>query len=107
METRNSVRHLVPKDQFDHRVRDNIRMNTNEILSEVVTRYGNKLLNVCLTYRVSLLLEAPNYCLCIQSNSTGFSLVNNGKQVHLKQARRHFERYLAKDVHNRSVASRN
>jgi len=58
-------------------------------------------------YRVSLSLEAPNYCLCIQSKSAGFSFVNTGKQVHLKQARRHFERNLVKDVHHRSVASRN
>ena len=43
-------------------------------------------------------LEAPNYCLCIQSNSTGFSFINTGKQVHLKHARRHFERNLVKDV---------
>jgi len=34
---------------------------------------------------------APDYCLCIQSNSAGFSFVNTGKQVHLKHARRHFE----------------
>jgi len=61
-------------------------------------------------YRASLSLEAPNYCLCIQSNSAGFSFVNTGKQgkqVHLKHARRHFERNLVKDVHHRSVASRN
>ena len=58
-------------------------------------------------YRVSLPLEAPNYCLCIQSNSAGFSFVNTGKQVHLKHARRHFERNLVKDVLHRSVASRN
>jgi len=58
-------------------------------------------------YRVSLLLEAPNYCLCIQSNSVGFSFVNTGKQVHLKHARWHFERNLVKDVHHRSVPSRN
>ena len=43
-------------------------------------------------YRVSLSLEAPNYCLCIQSKSAGFSFVNTGRQVHLKHARRHFER---------------
>ena len=58
-------------------------------------------------YRVSLSLEAPNYCLCVQSNSAGFSFVNTGKQVHLKHARRHFERNLVKDVHHRIVASRN
>ena len=52
---------------------------------------------------MSLSLEAPNYCLCIQSNSAGFSFVNTGKQV----LRRHFERNLAKDAHHRSVASRN
>jgi len=56
---------------------------------------------------VSLSLEAPNYCLCIQSNSAGFSFVNTGKPVHLKHARRHFERNLVKDVHHRSVPSRN
>jgi len=60
-----------------------------------------------LLYRVILSLEAPNYCLCIQSNSAGFSFINAGKQVHLKHARRHFERNLVKDVHHRSVASRN
>ena len=58
-------------------------------------------------YRVSLSLEAPNYCLSIQSNSAGFSFVNTGKQVHLQYARRHVERNLVKDVHHRSVASRN
>ena len=58
-------------------------------------------------YRVSLPLEAPNYCQCIQSNSAGFSFVNTGRQVHLKHARRHFERNLVKDVHHRSVPSRN
>jgi len=58
-------------------------------------------------YRVSLSLEAPNFCLYIQSNSAGLSFVNTGKQVHLKQARRHFERNLVKDVHHRSVVSRN
>ena len=56
---------------------------------------------------MSLSLETPNYCLCIQSNSAGFSFVNTGKQVHLKQARRHFERNLVKDVHHRSVPFRN
>jgi len=61
---------------------------------------------VCV-YRVSLSLEAPNYCLCIQSNSAGFSFVNTGKQVHLKHARWHFEWNLVKDVHHRSVDSRN
>ena len=54
-------------------------------------------LQLCI-YRVSLSLEAPNYCLCIQSNSASFSFVNTGKQVHLKHARRHFERNLVKDV---------
>jgi len=58
-------------------------------------------------YRVSLSLEAPNHCLCIQSNSAGFSFVNTDKQVHLKHARRHFERNLVKDVHHRSVPPRN
>jgi len=55
-------------------------------------------------YSVSLSLEAPKYCQCIQSNSVGFSFVNTGKQVHLKHARRHFERNLVKDVHHRSVS---
>jgi hypothetical protein len=32
----------------------------------------------CL-YRVSLSLETPNYCLCIHSNSAGFSFVNTGQ----------------------------
>ena len=58
-------------------------------------------------YRVILSLEAPNYCLCIQLNSAGFSFVNTGKQVPLKYARRHFKWNLLKDVHHRSVASRN
>jgi len=37
--------------------------------------------SVCLEryYRVSLSLVAPNYCLCIQPNSAGFSFVNAGK----------------------------
>ena len=56
---------------------------------------------------MSLSLEPPNYCLSIQSNSAGFSFVNTGKQVHLKHARRHFERNLVKDVHHRSVPSKN
>ena len=34
--------------------------------------------------QVSLSLEAPNYCLCIQSNSAGFSFVNTGKHVQFK-----------------------
>jgi len=50
---------------------------------------------------VSLSLEAPNLCLCVQSNSAGFSFVNTGKQVPLKHARRRFERNLVKDVHHR------
>jgi len=58
-------------------------------------------------YRVSLSLEAPNSCLCMQSKIADFSFVNTGKQVHLKHARRHFQRNLVKDVHHRSVASRN
>jgi len=37
----------------------------------------------------------------------GFLVVNTGKQIHLKHARRHFERNLVEDVHHRSVASRN
>ena len=68
---------------------------------------GGKKDVLVLLYRVSISLEAPNYCLCIQSNSAGFSFVNTGKHVHLKHARRHFERNLAKDVHHRSVAYRN
>jgi len=55
-------------------------------------------------YRVSLSLEGSNYFLCIQSKSAGFSFVNTGKRVHLKHARRHFERNLVKDVHHRSVS---
>ena len=58
-------------------------------------------------YRMSLSPEAPNYCLCIQSNSRGFLSVNTGKQVNLKHTRRHFERNLLKDLHHRNVASRN
>ena len=69
--------------------------------------YRNYNCNLNLKYRVSLSLEAPKYCLCIQSNSAGFSFVNTGKQVHLKHASRHFERNLVKDVHHRSDASRN
>ena len=64
-------------------------------------------ISMLVIYRASLSLEAPNYCLCIQSNSAGFSFVNTGKQVHLKHGRRHFERNLVKDVHHRSVESRN
>jgi len=60
-----------------------------------------------ILYRVSLSLETPNYCLCMQSNSAGFSFVITGKEVHLKHARWHFERNLEKDVHHRSAASRN
>ena len=72
-----------------------------------LTPIVNKAEETATLHRVFLSLEAPNYCLCIQSNSAGFSFVNTGKQVHLKHARRHFERNLAKDVHHRSVASRN
>jgi len=54
-------------------------------------KFNYKVLSYCWLYRVSLSLEAPNYCLCIQSNSAGFSFVNTGKQVHVKHARRHFE----------------
>jgi len=60
-----------------------------------------------LIYRVSPSLEAPNYFLCIQSNSAGFSFINSGKQVNLKHSRRRFERNLLKDMHHRSVPSRN
>ena len=67
----------------------------------------SKHIYIYILYRVSLSLEAPNYCLCIQPNSAGFSFVNTGKQVHLKYARRHFERNLVKDVHHRSVPFRN
>jgi len=52
---------------------------------------------------VGLSLEAPKYCLCIQSKSAGFSLVNTGKQARLKHARRHLERNLVKHVHHRCV----
>jgi len=40
VETRNCVRHLVPKGQFDHRIRDNRRMNTDEIMSEAVISHA-------------------------------------------------------------------
>jgi len=30
------------------------------------------------------LARGPNYCLCIESNSAGFSFVNTGNQVHLE-----------------------
>ena len=43
----------------------------------------------------------------IQSNNAVFSFVNTGRQVHLQHARWHFERNLVKDVHHRSVESRN
>jgi len=69
--------------------------------------YSKKVQQYTVLYRVSLSLVAPNYCLCIQSKSGGFSFVNTGKQVHLKLARRHFERNSVKDVHHRSVPSRN
>ena len=51
METRNSVRHLVAKNRFYHRIRDNRRISTDEILSEVAISCGNNLLNVGLTYK--------------------------------------------------------
>jgi len=50
-------------------------------------QFGNFML---LFYRVSLSLEAPNYCLCIQSNSAGFSFVNTDKQVHFKTCQKEF-----------------
>jgi len=56
---------------------------------------------------VSLSLEVPKYCICIQSNSAGFSFVNTGKQVHLNHVRQHFELNLVKDVNHGSVASGN
>jgi len=71
-----------------------------------INRY-RRLMGIITKYRVILSLEAPNYCLCIQSNSAGFSFVNTGKLVHLKHARWHFERNLVKDVHRWSVASGN
>ena len=46
--------------------------------------YIHSLLNLSTRYRVSLSLEAPNYCPCIQSNSAGFSFVNTGKQGSFK-----------------------
>jgi len=49
-------------------------------------------------YRVSLSLEAPNYCLRIRSKNAGFSFVNTGKQVHLKLSRWHFKRNLVKET---------
>jgi len=72
-----------------------------------ITFFIRRLVHIGLLYRVSLSLEAPNHCLCIQSNSAGFSFVNTDKQVHLKHARRHFERNLVKDVYHRSVPSWN
>jgi len=56
---------------------------------------------------MSLSLEAPNHCLCIQSNSAGFLFLTRVIQLNWKHARRHFERNLVKDVHHRSFASRN
>ena len=56
---------------------------------------------------LAVLSRMPREWKWIQSNSAGFSFVNTDKQVHLKQARRHFERNLVKDVHHRSVSSRN
>ena len=56
---------------------------------------------------MSLSLEVPKYCICIQSNSAGFSFVNTGKQVHLNHVRQHFELNLVKDVNHGSVASGN
>jgi len=50
-------------------------------------QFGNFML---LFYRVSLSLEAPNYCLCIQSKSAGFSFVNTDKQVHFKTCQKEF-----------------
>ena len=70
-------------------------------LNQYVSQQDSQHTTGCLS------LEAPNYSLCIQSNSAGFSFVNTGEQVHLKHARRHFERNLVKDVHHRSVAYRN
>jgi len=43
-------------------------------------------INFHVKYRMSLSQEAPNYCLCIQLNSAGFSFVDTGKQVHLNNA---------------------
>ena len=68
-----------------------------------LTQRGSNIKKDVMLYRVSLPLEAPNYCLCRQANSAGFSFINTGKQVHLKHARRHFERNLVKDVHHRSI----
>ena len=79
-------------------------MSSNISLADLL---HTAVLHKVLLYRVILSLEAPNYCLCIQSNSAGFCFVNTGKQVYLKHARRHFERNLVKDVHHRNVAYRN
>jgi len=93
--------------------RDKFHTEGSQILDDTVRelivrqRGTRQMCSPALLYKVSLSLEAPNYCLCIQSNSAGFSLVNTGKRVHLKHARRHFEWNLVKDVHRRSVASRN
>jgi len=81
--------------------------NLYNLLYTVITQQYITTVIYIFIYRVSLSLEAPNYCLCIQLNSAGFWFVNTSKQVHLKHARRHFERNLVKDVHHRSVASRN
>ena len=46
--------------------------------------YTNVHIISIILYRVSLSLEAPNYCICIQSNNAGFSFVNTGKGVPFK-----------------------
>jgi hypothetical protein len=48
--TKNDFWQLVAKNQFEHRIRDNRRMKTDENLSEVVISYGNKISNVGLTF---------------------------------------------------------
>jgi len=90
------------------RIRPEITLGPPSLLYSVHIKYFHlRCVNIGYIYRASLLLVAPNYCLCIQSNSAVFSFVNTGKQVNLKHARRNFERNLVKDVHHRSVASRN
>jgi len=53
------------------------------------------------------LARGPKLLSMYRSKSAGFSFVNNGKQVHLKHARRHFERNFVKDMHHRCVPPRN
>ena len=61
---------------------------------------------VYLFTAIGLLPGGSGYFTCKQNEKPAL-FANTGKQVHLKHARRHFERNLVKDVHHRSVASRN